>query len=170
MPDSVFRGGGGRYRKTLVRVSVCVKGSMSDITSCLADATKSWTCILTNIDFNNFSGLGIAFCIAFSILGAGWYPLLPLLSSLIINYFRGIMLTGASLLGAAVKAPRIRSKNLVSIIFCEATAIYGVIVAIILETKVANNTDINQDINTVFSGYSLFWSGLTVGLSNLICG
>jgi V-type H+-transporting ATPase proteolipid subunit len=80
------------------------------------------------------------------------------------------MLTGASLLGAAVKAPRIRSKNLVSIIFCEATAIYGVIVAIILETKVANNTDINQDINTVFSGYSLFWSGLTVGLSNLICG
>eukprot|EP00475_Leptophrys_vorax_P013382 TRINITY_DN19773_c0_g1_i1.p1 TRINITY_DN19773_c0_g1~~TRINITY_DN19773_c0_g1_i1.p1 ORF type:complete len:202 (-),score=36.28 TRINITY_DN19773_c0_g1_i1:582-1121(-) len=127
---------------------------MSDITSCLADPVRSWSCILTNIDFNAFSGLGIAFCIGFSILGAGW----------------GIMLTGASLLGAAVKAPRIRSKNLVSIIFCEATAIYGVIVAIILETKVSNNTDLNQDINTLFSGYSLFWSGLTVGLSNLICG
>jgi hypothetical protein len=36
---------------------------------------------------------------------------------LTVHPFRGILITGTSLLGAAVKAPRIRSKNLIRYVF-----------------------------------------------------
>ena len=45
-------------------------------------------------------------------------------------------MTGSTMMAASIKSPRIKSKNLISVIFCEATAIYGVILAIILSSQV----------------------------------
>jgi V-type H+-transporting ATPase 21kDa proteolipid subunit len=89
----------------------------------------------------------------------------------------GIWSTGSSLVGASLKAPRIKSKNLISIIFCEATAIYGVILAIILMSKVtppkdkAYVLDDNWNMATfAYAGYSVFFSGLSVGITNIASG
>lgn len=108
---------------------------------------------LLNISPYAFSAIGIAIAIGVSVLGASW----------------GIYITGSSLIGAAIKAPRITSKNLISVIFCEAVAIYGVIVAIILQTKL---TSVEQAYtsDSMRAGYAIFASGIIVGFANLACG
>merc|ERR1712159_299301 len=125
---------------------------------------EPWLDVLENVPAYSLSSVGIGLAIGVSVLGAAW----------------GILTTGTSLVGAAIKAPRIRSKNLVSVIFCEAVAIYGVIMSIILQTKTqtseikAANIDptrlMNMQKRMLYSGYSIFNAGLTVGLSNLVCG
>merc|ERR1719473_474553 len=122
---------------------------------------SSWGCAFTAISPYAWSSVGVAFALGLSVLGAAW----------------GIFLTGSSLVGAAVKAPRIRSKNLISIIFCEAVAIYGVIMAIIMSNKMQGADEFvipavpkGWQAATITSGYCLFATGLSVGLSNLFCG
>merc|ERR1711981_512499 len=134
----------------------------------------TWGDLFGRIDPIFCAFFGTAFGLGFSVLGAAW----------------GIFLIGRSLLGAAIKVPRIRSKNLISIIFCEALAIYGVIIAIISATKVdptkTKDAWIEQsgtasymtqfgagfqwDPQMLFCGYAVLASGITVGLANLFCG
>uniref|UniRef100_A0A7S3PSR1 V-ATPase proteolipid subunit C-like domain-containing protein n=1 Tax=Aplanochytrium stocchinoi TaxID=215587 RepID=A0A7S3PSR1_9STRA len=117
--------------------------------------SNDWPDIFMNISPYSWAYVGIGLALGTSVLGAAW----------------GIWITGSSLVGAAVKAPRIKSKNLISVIFCEATAIYGVIIAIILNGKI-NEGPISKEgcAAAYFAGYSIFWSGLSVGLTNLFSG
>jgi V-type H+-transporting ATPase proteolipid subunit len=64
-----------------------------------------------------------------------------------------------------------------SVIFCEATAIYGVIMAIILTNKIKSPESANYflDENWDWSGYyyagfAMFSAGLSVGLTNIASG
>jgi len=114
----------------------------------------SWRALFDGIDPLSYANLGVVSAIGFSVVGAAW----------------GIFLTGSSLLGAAIKAPRIRSKNLISVVFCEAVAIYGVIMAIILINKISAASGNGTQTQLIFAGSALFSAGLTVGLSNLFCG
>ena len=58
---------------------------------------------------------------------------------------------------------------LVSIIFCEAVAIYGVIVAIILQTRL-QSVEQTTTADSMRGGYAIFASGIIVGFANLACG
>merc|ERR1712232_656621 len=138
------------------------------------DVLEFWEDAFRCISPDGWAGVGIGLALGFSVLGAAW----------------GIFLTGSSLLGAAIKVPRIRSKNLISVIFCEALAIYGVIIAIISATKIdpeqtyASWVEIKAgqsyqtffgagyqwDPQIIFAAYCVFISGITVGLANLCCG
>lgn len=63
-----------------------------------------------------------------------------------------------------------------SVVFCEAVAIYGVIMGIILQEKMADKphpdlmTDPALYNKALFSAFAIFWCGFAVGISNLVCG
>eukprot|EP01013_Petalomonas_cantuscygni_P037022 TRINITY_DN67783_c0_g1_i1.p1 TRINITY_DN67783_c0_g1~~TRINITY_DN67783_c0_g1_i1.p1 ORF type:complete len:241 (+),score=45.10 TRINITY_DN67783_c0_g1_i1:129-851(+) len=128
--------------------------------------------IFASIEPFSYAGIGCGIAIGFSILGSAW----------------GIFLTGSSIAGACVRSPQIRSKNLISVIFCEAVAIYGIILAIIMSQAMKPP----KEMGAIFSGvdsngnlapqmyadyatmanacYLLLAAGITTGFGNMACG
>ncbi|XP_066256178.1 V-type proton ATPase 21 kDa proteolipid subunit c''-like [Euwallacea similis] len=113
----------------------------------------------SNVSPYLWASMGIGLAVALSVVGAAV----------------GIYTTGASIVGAGVKAPRIKTKNLISIIFCEAVAIYGLITAIVLSSNfqrydtLSNITEVTLGKNFMGS-HVIFGAGIIVGFVNLFCG
>eukprot|EP00727_Mastigamoeba_balamuthi_P007908 m51a1_g3738 putative vacuolar atp synthase proteolipid (181) ;mRNA; f:41861-42611 len=101
----------------------------------------------------NYAALGASFAIAISVVGAA----------------TGIYITGVSILGASIKS-MYKSKQLVSILFCEACAIYGIITSIIMLTKIDKIKGELPNSSDYFAGFMIFGGGATVGFCNLFSG
>ncbi|KAG9393279.1 Vacuolar ATP synthase 16 kDa proteolipid subunit [Carpediemonas membranifera] len=111
----------------------------------LIDECMTW---IESIDIVFWGSLGPAFSISLCILGAAW----------------GIWSTGSTLIGACIRKREIWVKNLISILLCEAIAIYGVIETIFLITHIKYQADEEYNLNIRRTMYGYLASGLGTGI------
>jgi F0F1-type ATP synthase membrane subunit c/vacuolar-type H+-ATPase subunit K len=89
----------------IIAATVAIAHGQADLTNTVwrpsldntTNHNADWNEVLTSIDPNAWANMGVAFGLGLSVIGAAW----------------GIFACGSSILGASIKAPRIRSKNLI---------------------------------------------------------
>ena len=106
--------------------------------------------IILSIHPSGWSSMGRALCISLSVLGAA----------------HGIYYIGSAMIGATVSKPEIFVKNLISLLFCEALAMYGVVGAALISPPDASL----PESAAYFVGFSGFWCGLAIGCCNFLNG
>ena len=139
-----------------------VKGTnAADDWLCKSKDYQGWQDIFDCIHPDSWAYWGIAIALGVSIIGSGI----------------GILISGSSILGSSIKTPRITAQNLISVIFCEAIAIYGVIVSILLSNLPASKygavtvNDTKEKFHMAKTqAYGIFFAGMVTGFTNLACG
>eukprot|EP01113_Clastostelium_recurvatum_P045898 TRINITY_DN795_c0_g1_i1.p1 TRINITY_DN795_c0_g1~~TRINITY_DN795_c0_g1_i1.p1 ORF type:complete len:174 (+),score=35.68 TRINITY_DN795_c0_g1_i1:161-682(+) len=112
------------------------------------------TFFLVTINPRMFAALGAGLGMGLSGIGAAW----------------GFAIIGSSMLGAAVRVPRVSSKHLISIIFCEAVAIFGIITGLVVFSHISGHTMDPPTPLDYKAGYMLFASGITAGICGIVSG
>lgn len=108
--------------------------------------------ILETVDPFLVRCFGIGLCVSMSIFGSAV----------------GIYTIGTSMMGIGVKKPHVKTKNLISIIFCEAQAVYGLIIGIVLCGYLDPLMDDENTHEAVYmTSYIIFGSGFSVGAVNV---
>ena len=105
----------------------------------------------------NLASSGIGFCVGLSAIGAGW----------------GIWTCGTASCGTAGISGKIAMRDIMNLILCEVIAIYGLIMAIVLEGRCPTPPSGSSQLDyrkLHHAGFSVFFSGLVQGCCSFSAG
>jgi V-type H+-transporting ATPase proteolipid subunit len=108
---------------------------------------------LTNLSPYNFGGEGIGLCVGLAASGAAW----------------GIWSCGTAMAGTAVISGRIAMRDIMNLILCEVIAIYGLIMALVLNGRL-EYVELPFQRQHYHAGYALFFGGLVQGSCSFSAG
>ena len=126
---------------------------MSDLNP-IASAQLS-TQFLLDLNPYNMASSGIGLCVGFAAIGAAW----------------GIWSCGTASCGTAGISGKISMRDIMNFILCEVIAIYGLIMAIVLDGRFEAQPTLNGYYRETFhAGFAMFFGGIVQGLCSFCAG